>query len=430
MGHPQISPPPILLAWTMWGLGASLYLVGFFQRVVPSVITGELMTDFGIGAAGLGNLSAFYFYSYVAMQIPTGILADHWAPRRVMTFGAVGAGLGSMLFALAPNLALACAGRFLIGGSVAVAFVSMMKISSLWMVPRHFALASGLAMLIGILGGVFGGMPLGLSVGIWGWRPVLLVSSGIPFLIAGAIWLIVRDDPQEYGYISYGAPGVQSSGVGALTGLRQIVGYRNTWLLFLIPGGMVGSSLAFAGLWGVPFLTNQYHLSPATAAAVSSALLIAWALASPIFGSLSDRIGRRKPLYVLGAILTLCSWGAIVYVPGLTLPALVFLLILAGFGAGSVNIGFAFAKESVPAHLSGNSGGFCNMGGMLGPMVLQPAIGWQLDRLLRIKKKLYPGATGYDFHIWQGAFSLMIAWLILSLALICFTRETFCRQQL
>ena len=59
--------------------------MGFFQRVAPAVMTAELMQDFSISAAALGNLSAFYFYSYVAMQIPTGILADTWGPRRLLT---------------------------------------------------------------------------------------------------------------------------------------------------------------------------------------------------------------------------------------------------------------------------------------------------------------------------------------------------------
>ncbi|MEA3332455.1 MAG: MFS transporter, partial [Pseudomonadota bacterium] len=49
----------------MWGLGAALYLIGFYQRVAPAVITEELMKDFALSASGLGNLSAFYFYSYV-----------------------------------------------------------------------------------------------------------------------------------------------------------------------------------------------------------------------------------------------------------------------------------------------------------------------------------------------------------------------------
>ena len=70
--------PPASLAWSVWGLGALLYLIGFYQRVAPAVMTDQLMIDFSIGATELGNLSAFYFYSYVVMQIPTGIIADRW----------------------------------------------------------------------------------------------------------------------------------------------------------------------------------------------------------------------------------------------------------------------------------------------------------------------------------------------------------------
>ena len=71
--------PPIAFALTVWGLGAALYLIGFFQRVAPAVITRELMGEFALSAVELGNLSALYFYAYVAIQIPTGVLAVRFA---------------------------------------------------------------------------------------------------------------------------------------------------------------------------------------------------------------------------------------------------------------------------------------------------------------------------------------------------------------
>jgi MFS family permease len=95
------------------GWGAAFYLVGFFLRVTPAVMTAELMQTFNINATVLGNLSAFYFYSYVAMQIPTGILADVWGPRRLLTTGAFIAGTGILMFALAPSILWAFLGRFL-----------------------------------------------------------------------------------------------------------------------------------------------------------------------------------------------------------------------------------------------------------------------------------------------------------------------------
>ena len=63
-------------------------------------MTAELMHDYNISATALGNFSAFYFYSYVSMQIPTGILADIWGPRRLLTTGAFIAGTGILLFVL------------------------------------------------------------------------------------------------------------------------------------------------------------------------------------------------------------------------------------------------------------------------------------------------------------------------------------------
>jgi sugar phosphate permease len=80
--------PPLSLSWFVWSLGAVFYLIAFFHRLAPAVMTRELMQDFGISAAALGNLSAFYFYSYWLMQVPTGLLADTWGPRRMLAAGA------------------------------------------------------------------------------------------------------------------------------------------------------------------------------------------------------------------------------------------------------------------------------------------------------------------------------------------------------
>ena len=45
-----------------------------------------------------------------------------------------------------------------------------------------------------------------------------------------------------------------------------------------------------------------------------------------------------------------------------------------------MTLGFAFAKESVPPRFAGTTSGIYNMGSILGAMLLQPAIGWMLDR--------------------------------------------------
>jgi MFS family permease len=421
--------PPAHLGWTIWGLAAILYLIGFYQRVAPAVMTTELMNDFQINAAALGNLSAFYFYSYVAMQVPTGLLADSWGPRRLLTAGAVVCGLGTLLFALSPSLLWANLGRLLIGGSVAVAFVGMLKLAGHWFAPRHYALATGMALFVGIIGAVLAGVPLQLLVTQFGWRAVMEVSALLAVVMGAVIWWVVRDDPTELGYASYAyVPAGPAVGIrpNFFAGLREIFRYRNTWLLCLIPGGIAGAILTFSGLWGVSFLATQYDLPATEAAAVSTTLMVAWAIGGPIFGALSDRIGRRKPIYVSGCAVVAVGWAVIILGPTLPVPLFIVLLAITGFFSGVMVIGFAFIRESVPPRLAGTVAGVLNMSVMSGPMLLQPAVGWMLDQ--RWQGEMLNGVRRYSPEAYQAGFSLMLVWAVLALVLIIFTRETRCRQ--
>ena len=413
----------------VWGFGALFFLLSFFHRVAPAVITSELMRDFQISAAALGNLSAFYFYSYVAMQIPTGILADRWGPRRLLSLGALVAAVGAVIFALAPGIGWAAAGRLLIGGSVAVGFVGLLKLAVNWFPPHRFALVTGLSLFFGIGGALVAGTPLRIMVDLYGWRSSVLFSALASVVIGFGIWLFVRDYPHEKGLRDFtttgSVPPIQSR-PGVLGGIRQVCAYRNTVLLFVVPGGVVGCVLTFSGLWGVPFLTAQYGLSLARTAMLTSALLVAFALGWPFFGWLSDRLGSRKRPYLVGVGVAMAGWMVIVLVNGLPLPLLIPVLLITGFFSGSMIISFALARESVPRHLSGTVSGVINMGVMIGPMVLQPAVGWVLDRMWG--GEMAAGVPVYSLTAYRSGFALMLAWIVISFVLLLLTRETGCRQ--
>ena len=418
--------PPAAVAWSVWGLAALLYLIGFYQRVAPAVMTDRLMQEFAIGASELGNLSAFYFYSYVAMQIPTGILADRWGPRRLLTAGAAVAAIGTAIFACSPDLWWASAGRLLVGASVAVAFVSMLKLATHWFAARQFALASGMALTFGVVGGVIAGVPLRMLIETWGWRPVMGVSAALTGLLSLAIWLRVRDDPRDLAHASH-APAASTGGQhgSILRGMAEVLSYRNIWILLIAPIGVAGAVLTFAGLWGVPYLRQVHGLETRSAAAITSLLLIAWAIGGPLLGTLSERLGRRRPLYVWTTAAALAGWLLIIFAP-LPLWLLIVALLFTGLFSGNLIIGFAFAKESVPARLVGTAAGICNMGPLLGGMLLQPAVGWLLDRHWR--GATAAGARIYDASAYQAAFSLMAACIVVSLCLLPFARETGGRQ--
>ena len=99
--------------WIVVGLGVAAFWIAFFHRVAPGTIATELQTAFAVSGAALGALAATYFYVYAVMQVPTGVLVDTLGPRKVLTAGGVIAGIGSVMFGLADNVAAAAAGRTL-----------------------------------------------------------------------------------------------------------------------------------------------------------------------------------------------------------------------------------------------------------------------------------------------------------------------------
>ena len=327
------------------------------------------------------------------------------------------------------NLAVACAGRAIIGGSTAVGWLVVLKLATHWFPSRRFAMLSGLGLFFGNIGALTAQVPLRIAIQHFGWRPVVFVSGAFVLVVALLAFFFVRQDPTDKGYLSYAPASVQRSHVSAwelLKGFRHIFAFRNTWLIFIAQGSLVGSILAFTGLWGAPFLRVRYGLAPTTAAAVCSVMIVCWAVASPLSGALSDKIGRRKPIYVSGCAVAAVGWASMFYIPNLPLPLFVGIAAFTSFASGAVVIGFAYAKESVPAQFLGTISGTINIGNMIGPMILQPAIGWMLDK--HWNGDLVRGVHVYNAAAFRFGFLLMICWLIFATILLSLTQETYCRQ--
>lgn len=409
----------------MWALAAAFYLYGFFQRVAPAALSQDLTRDFGLTAAALGNLSAFYFYAYAAMQLPTGVLVDRYGPARLIFIGALMAGVGSLLFALAPTSTLAAIGRALIGGSHAVAWVSMLQLITHWFPMRRFGTMSGISLAVGTIGAVLAGPPLRWLADEFGWRAVIGVSGVIAVALALTIRELVRNDPSNLGYTSYAPARIaasteQPTSIGH--GLLQVWKIRNVRLLFIVNSGICGSFLTFTGLWGVPYLTQLHALSVQQASLITSTMLVLFAIGGSIIGIWSDRLKQRKVPYMVGAATAVVSFVVLAAAPSASLIVLTPLLLAGAFGAGAMALSFAFAKESAPAWLQGTVTGAVNMGVMAGTLVQMPLIGAILDA--HWSGALQNGVRQYDQAAYQAAWLLLAGWAIASSLALAMTRET------
>ncbi|MEH6630551.1 MAG: MFS transporter [Halopseudomonas aestusnigri] len=414
--------PPASLSWLMWILGALLFLIGFFHRIAFGVMAEPLTLEFGLTATTLGTLASFYYYSYTAMQVPVGVMADRFGPRKLLTSGALLAAIGTAVFALATDYWMISFGRLLIGGAVAVAFVTMMKISLHWFTLKRFALLTGLGLLAGNLGAVVAGAPLQEMLELFGWRNVMLAFAGITGLLALATGIWLRDDPTDLGYKSYGHTHDASTPRQSIfSALKETITYRTVFLLTLACGASAGSILTFGGLWGVPYLKVAYGFTTSEAATIISVTLLVWAGCGVLLGHWSDATGKRKLPFVGLALLAAGGWFVVTQIPGLPFILLALALFAAALGSCIMIVGLSWAKEAVPPKLQGTALGWCNTGVMIGPMVLQPLTGILID--LNWSGATDGGQRVYDIPAFQAGFVPMIIWLILAAGLVLFAKE-------
>jgi sugar phosphate permease len=357
------------------------YVLSFFHRTAPAAIAAELTRAFAINSAVLGTIAATYFYVYTLLQIPVGVLADTLGPRRILTIGSLVAAAGSLAFALAPDWEVAAAGRTLVGVGVSVAFIALLKLSAVWFPPNRFATLNGVTLFAGNLGAVVAGAPLAWLVTEMSWRAVFAGLAVISAALGVATWFVVRDRPEQCGF----AP-VNIVGATHLLGERWPVALRRvllnpaTWPGFFVNLGIGGSFLAFAGLWAVPFLVDRHGMSRVIAAQHASALLLGVAFGALIVGTLSDRLNNRRALMRAYAWLYALSW--VPWVAGVQWPLFATLawFALMGLLIPGFTLTWAVAKEVNRPEHSGMATAIVNVGIFLGTGILQPLVGWVLDR--------------------------------------------------
>ena len=418
--------PPVRIAMLFWTIAALAYMVGFFLRVTPGVLNTDLMRDFHLNAAQLGNLASFYFYFYAASQIPTGIANDRYGPKVLIVIGQAVTGIGALLFAVAGSFSSAAVARALIGLGHGVAWVSLLELSAAWFAPRVFGTMSGLSLALGTLGAVLAQAPLLILSHSFGWRWVLAAVGVLCLALSLMALLRIRNRPEDLGFDGYlplrQAPGPRQ----VLRGLGEVWRFRNTALLFIAPGGVCGAFLTFTTLWGMPFLVQQRQLSPSQASWVVAAMLVAFSVGGVLWGRASDRMRLRKRPYLLGGALMLAGFGVLVVWPQAPSALLFAALLLASLGSGSMVVGFAWAKESVPQRLAGTASGVHNTGVMLGALVQLPLLGWVLD--LFWQGQQVNGVRLYGGEAFQAANGVLLAWIALSVLSVALARETHAKS--
>lgn len=416
-----------IIGWLICALGALFYSYEYLLRIAPSVMQHELRSHFDLSATGFGLLSSVYYFAYVPMQLPVGVLLDRYGPKRLLTFACLICVLGTFLFTATSVFWIAALGRFLVGFGSAFAFVGVLKLATIWLPENRLAMVSGITSALGAVGAMLGDNFLEIFVKKLGWIETLNITAVFGIGLTFILWLGIHDKKGHYRQ-----SGTVSSLRRGLVDLGIIIRNKQIWV-----NGMYGClvylpTTVFAELWGIPYLQHAHGLSSSAAGVANSLLFLGFILGAPLMGYISDKLSRRKFPMVIGAIGASIVMTLILYLPGLNTTSIHSLMFLLGLLYSAQAIIFAVGRELSPGEAAGTAMAVTNMVVMLGAMLFQPLVGRLLDFSLLTHVNKATAITGkaaehlklYTMHDYQFALSIIPLGILIAAILTLFLKET------
>jgi sugar phosphate permease len=452
--------------WLVFWILALGYVTVYFHRLSPAVVAEEMRRDLAAGGSLLGLLGSAYFYPYALMQIPAGLLADSWGPRRTIAAFLCAAFAGSIVLSASPDAYVAVAGRALVGTGVAMLFVPALKVLAEWFDEHEFAHMTGVLMAMGGIGSYGAAAPLAYVSGVIGWRWSFALVGGFTLALAALVWAFVRDRPPEPaqpskrpsrdegewnrdgaagdgrtagGRAGAGGTGAErAAGRGAragpaplrqghsrqetlLQGVKTVVSHPRFWPLASWFFFTCAVFFSFVGLWGGPYLMQVYGLGKAEAGHILSMAAVGMIAGSPLLSFASNNLFKaRKPVLVMSGCLLSAAAGTLFFFPRGLPPLLLSLVcfMIGVSGGASVTVGFAANKELFPLPIAGTASGLVNFFPFFGGAVFQVVLGAVLDRAGLTE------AGGFTPAGFTRALLVLFACGLAALASSLFVRET------
>jgi MFS family permease len=387
---------PPARAYVMWAVGLVAYALAVFHRASLGVAALQAQERFSAGASAISLFLVLQLAVYAALQVPVGVALDRLGSRWMIVGGALTMAAGQLVLALAADIPTAIAARVLVGAGDAMTFISVLRVVGLWFPGPTVPVLTQLTGILGQLGSIAAAYPLVALLHGTSWRATFLGAAATGLLVALLVLVALRDAP----------PGTPAP---AAAGLADVG--RSLALTWREPGTRIGlythlvtqfSGTVFALLWGYPFLTVGEGLSPGTAAALLTLLVLVGMAVGPLLGRLCGWWPLRRSVLVftiLGATVT--AWTVVLLWPGRApLPVLTALVVVLATNGPGAMIGFDYARTENPAERMGSASGVVNVGGFLASLLTIFGVGVVLDVVT-------PGSsTAYSLGAFRAAFAV------------------------
>lgn len=392
-----------------WLLVAIYYFFQYALRSAPSVMMPQLTKAFTVDALGISAIVGMFYYAYSPFSLVAGITLDRFGAKKVIPVGAALVGIGAIMFGMG-NVAAANVGRFLQGAGGAFGLVG-----AVYLVTKNFPASVGASFIgatqmFGMAGGSAGQFLVGpmITRGL-PWNQ-FWIYAGVGGLVL-AVGLLILLPKEE---IKPPAPG--QGGMGSfLRALGKVFANPQSIICGLISGLLFIPTTILAMTWGVRFLQEARGREYDAAVMLAATVPLGWMIGCPLQGFIADKIGRRKPVILGGAIMLLVMLGWVLFRnPEILRGHAVGILM--GIASGAAMLPYTVIKEVNPPELGGTATGVINFLNFTFSAFLGPVFGSRLVGL--------SGEGDEVLAHYQAGFQPLLYGVGLAVILTFFLRET------
>ena len=223
------------------------YFISYLYRVVNAVLAPDLASELGVGPSELGLLTAAYFITFAAFQLPLGVLLDRFGPRKIESFLLIFAAVGAFVFSKAQTTTGLVLGRALIGFGVSACLMAAFKAFVIWFDTQQLPLINGIQMAAGGLGALTATAPVEAALGITDWRGVFFILSIVTLAVAAAVFFVVPEKKIENQGDSFKEQ---------IQGIFIIFSSLRFWRIAPWTVMSQASFMAIQGLWSGPWMRD------------------------------------------------------------------------------------------------------------------------------------------------------------------------------
>ena len=377
------------------------YFLSYLYRVVNAVLAPDLASELGIGPSELGLLTAAYFITFAAFQLPLGVLLDRFGPRKIESFLLVFAAAGAFIFSKAESVTGLVIGRAFIGFGVSSCLMAAFKAFVLWFRKEQLPFINGLQMAAGGFGALTATAPVEAALRVTDWRGIFFILSITTLAVATVVFAVVPEKKIEQNGDSINVQ---------LKGIVQVFSSLTFWRIAPVTVMSQTAFLAIQGLWSGPWLRDVAGLEREMIAQILFMIAAAMIAGFIFMGAVAERLSRLgiKPIAVAVTGMAAFMITQVLLILEVTTWASTVWVLFGIFGTTGI-IPYAVLSQSFPLHLSGR----VNTGVNLLVFICAFAAQWGIGAIINLWPA--PATGGYATPGYRTGFAMMLCLQVLGL---------------